>query len=130
MRVRTPGDFGNLVRERRREMQMSQQQLADLVGVSRSWLVAVESGHARAELGLVLALLSELDLGLDISLDPAAARRRNPGRDAHVTPGIVTATTQTSTPQVEAPEVAQGRGDEDAEVDLDELLARHDRRAR
>jgi len=60
--VTTAEDIGALVRERRRERGLSQQALADSVGVSRQWIVAIEAGKARAELGLVLRLLNVLDL--------------------------------------------------------------------
>jgi HTH-type transcriptional regulator / antitoxin HipB len=62
MRVRTPKDIGLVIRERRRELGMDQAELARRVGVSRQWLVEIEGGKARAELGLVLRTLRELDL--------------------------------------------------------------------
>jgi HTH-type transcriptional regulator / antitoxin HipB len=62
MRVRTPKDIGLVIRERRRELGLDQAELARRVGVSRQWLVAIEGGKARAELGLVLRTLRELDL--------------------------------------------------------------------
>lgn len=67
MRIRTPRELGLLIRERRHELRLSQQQLADRAGVGRPWLVSVEAGHARAELGKLLALLAELGLVLDLS---------------------------------------------------------------
>jgi HTH-type transcriptional regulator / antitoxin HipB len=62
MRVRTPKDIGLVIRERRRELGLDQAELARRVGVSRQWLVEIEGGKARAELGLVLRTLRELDL--------------------------------------------------------------------
>jgi HTH-type transcriptional regulator/antitoxin HipB len=60
MRARTPLDIGLTVRERRRELGLNQAELAAQVGVSRQWLVAVEKGKPRAELGLVMRLLNVL----------------------------------------------------------------------
>lgn len=68
MRVSTPHELGLRVRERRHDLRLSQQVLADRAGVSRPWLVAVEQGHPRAELGKLLALLAELGLTLDLSV--------------------------------------------------------------
>lgn len=76
MRASTPRELGSLVRERRHDLQLSQQQLAHLAGVSRTWLVTVEAGHPRAELGKLLALLAELGLTLDLS---PAQTRESPG---------------------------------------------------
>ncbi len=70
MRASTPRDLGLLVRTRRHDLKLSQQDLANRAGVSRPWLVAVEAGHPRAELGKLLALFGELGLTLDLS--PAA----------------------------------------------------------
>lgn len=67
MRANTPRELGLLVRTRRHDLRLSQQDLARRAGVSRPWLVAVEAGHPRAELGKLLALLGELGLTLDLS---------------------------------------------------------------
>ena len=69
MRVGTPRELGLLVRERRQDLRLSQAELAAHAGVSREWLVVVEKGHARAELGKLLALIAELGLALDLSAE-------------------------------------------------------------
>ena len=74
MRVRTPLDIGLTIRERRRALGLDQAELARRVGVSRQWIVAMEKGKARAELGLVLRTLSALGIALRADRDmPAAA---------------------------------------------------------
>jgi len=57
------------VRERRHDLRLSQETLAQRAGVGRPWLVAVEQGHPRAEPGKLLALLAELGLSVDLSPD-------------------------------------------------------------
>ena len=69
MRVRTPLDLGLIIRDRRRKLGLSQSQLAEKAAVGRQWLVAVERGKARAEIGLVLRTLAALDLTLTASSD-------------------------------------------------------------
>lgn len=64
MRIRTPLDLGLIIRDRRRKLGLSQSQLAEKAGVGRQWLVAVERGKARVEIGLVLRTLAALDLTL------------------------------------------------------------------
>ena len=64
MRIRTPLDLGLVIRHRRRKLGLSQSALAEMAGVGRQWLVAVERGKARAEVGLVLRTLDVLDLTL------------------------------------------------------------------
>ncbi|WP_375497086.1 helix-turn-helix domain-containing protein [uncultured Jatrophihabitans sp.] len=65
--VSTARDLGLLVRQRRQDLRLSQADLATRAGVGRPWVVAVEKGHARAELGKLLALLAELGLAVDLS---------------------------------------------------------------
>jgi HTH-type transcriptional regulator/antitoxin HipB len=62
MRIRTPQDIGLTIRERRLQLGIDQSDLARRVGVSRQWLVEIEKGKPRAEIGLVLRTLRELDL--------------------------------------------------------------------
>ncbi len=66
MRLRTPRDIGLLIRDRRHLRSLSQQHLADLVGVSRQWIVDIERGKPRAELTLVLRTLHALDIQLAV----------------------------------------------------------------
>ena len=66
MQVRTPVDFGLMIRQARRARGMTQQQLARAAAVGRQWVVAIESGKPRAELGKVLQTLAALDLSLTI----------------------------------------------------------------
>ncbi len=73
--IRTPLDIGLVIRDRRRRLRLSQMDLARKVGVGRQWIVAVEQGRPRAELGLVLRTLAALDLALTLDSDrhPALA---------------------------------------------------------
>ena len=70
MRVQTPLDLGLLIRERRRQLKLRQQDLAEQVGVSRQWLIEVEAGKSSAEIGLVLRTLNVLGLRLDLGEAP------------------------------------------------------------
>lgn len=64
MRIRTPRDIGLAIRERRRALGLDQRSLAERIGVSRQWLVEVEKGKPRAEVGLLLRTLNALHLEL------------------------------------------------------------------
>lgn len=66
MLVRTPQDIGALLRDRRQKAGLDQAELARRIGVSRQWLVEVERGKPRAEVGLVLRALNVLDIPLEI----------------------------------------------------------------
>ena len=70
MNIRTPLEIGLLIRSRRRKLKLSQDALAKKVGVTRQWLIDIERGKSRAEIGLVLRTLSTL--GLVLSVDDAA----------------------------------------------------------
>ena len=89
MRARTARELGVVIRERRHERNLTQQQLATEAQVGRTWLVEVENGHPRAELDKVLRLLAVLDLILDVSpgetgeVDLDALLERHQPRDRH-----------------------------------------------
>ena len=68
MRLKTPCDYGLVIREERRRQGLTQQALATVVGVGRQWIIAVEQGKAGAELGLVLRALQVL--GVQIVREP------------------------------------------------------------
>lgn len=64
MYVRTAEDIATYCRERRKELGLSQQRLAERVGVGRWWVIEFEQGKPTVELGLVLRTLGALDLNL------------------------------------------------------------------
>jgi HTH-type transcriptional regulator / antitoxin HipB len=66
MIAKTPKDLGLLLREQRRQLGLDQQELAKRAGTSRQWIIAVEKGKARAEVGLVLRAMAVLGLTLDV----------------------------------------------------------------
>lgn len=67
MLITTPRDIGAAIKERRRLLGLDQAELASRVGVSRQWLIQVESGKAGATIGLVLRLLKALDLSFSLT---------------------------------------------------------------
>ena len=72
----TPAQIGAAIRSARRRAGLTQQQLAERAGVSRRWLIALESGHSeRAELGKVLDTLDTLGLDLTVTTTPRATSR-------------------------------------------------------
>jgi y4mF family transcriptional regulator len=62
MRIRTPVDLGALIRDRRTKLGLDQRSLAKKVGVSRQWIVEVEKGKPRAEIGLLLRTIDALGI--------------------------------------------------------------------
>ncbi len=82
MRIRTPADLGALIRDYRTKLRLDQKTLAQKVGVSRQWIVDVEKGKPRAEIGLLLRTIGALGIALD-------AERETPGgqRDASLSRG-------------------------------------------
>jgi len=67
MRTQTPADLGALVRNTRKKLKLDQSTLAKKIGVSRLWLVEIEKGKPRAEMGLVLRTLDALEISLNAS---------------------------------------------------------------
>jgi HTH-type transcriptional regulator / antitoxin HipB len=68
MLVRTPADLGAVIRERRKHLKLNQAVFAKQIGVSRQWIIELEHGHTRAELGLVLRALDALNIRLDTAV--------------------------------------------------------------
>lgn len=69
MRIRTATDLGAFIRERRTKLGMDQISLAKKAGTSRKWLVEVEQGKPRAEIGLILRTLKSLEISIDVEAD-------------------------------------------------------------
>ena len=68
-------DLGASVRARRIQLQLRQEELADLAGVSERFVYAVENGKKTVQLDKVLAVLNALGLHLEIR---PRRRRRDP----------------------------------------------------
>lgn len=98
MSVSNVEELGAAIRRRRRQLALDQQSLAERVGVSRQWIVEIEAGKPRAEIGLLLRTMNVLGLQLEIispgvetrhpAADPPAARRRRRGLDLDLDPDI------------------------------------------
>lgn len=68
--------LGRLVRDARRDLGLTQQQLADQIGVSRRWVARFESDPDTAQLNLALAAIDAVGLTVEI-YEAAAARAKN-----------------------------------------------------
>jgi HTH-type transcriptional regulator / antitoxin HipB len=62
MYLHTAEQLGAAIRVRRKEKDLTQIELAKLLGAERKWVIKLESGNAKAEIGLVLRALEALDL--------------------------------------------------------------------
>jgi HTH-type transcriptional regulator/antitoxin HipB len=81
MLIRTPADLGALIRDRRTKLGLDQLSLAKKAGTSRKWLIEVENGKSRAEIGLILRTLKALGIVLAES-GAAAVPQKRVDRDA------------------------------------------------
>jgi DNA-binding XRE family transcriptional regulator len=66
--IRTSDDLIALVHARRRELGLTQEQLAGVVGVHRTFIVYFESGRRNVSLDTALRVVQAL--GLDLELRP------------------------------------------------------------
>ncbi|MGQ0642769.1 MAG: helix-turn-helix domain-containing protein [Gemmatimonadaceae bacterium] len=66
MRVRTRKDLGLLIREARAKRQMTQAQLAQIVGVNRRWVVQIETAKTSADMRTLLRALRALGLEMHV----------------------------------------------------------------
>ena len=90
MFIRTASDLGALIRERRLKFGLDQLALARKAGTSRKWLVEVENGKPRAEIGLILRTLKALGVTLSV---------------ADTTRNVASGRTKTDTPSVDINQV-------------------------
>jgi len=65
--IRNPEQLGRAIRLKRKEKSLSQSALAGQLGVGRKWVIRVESGNPKAELGLILKTLDALGLRASLS---------------------------------------------------------------
>ena len=72
-RVRTAADLGTVTRKRRREQNLTQEDLALLVASHRNRIQEVEQGISTERLELLLRIMNEL--GLDLIVRPRDAHR-------------------------------------------------------
>ena len=75
MLVRSAMELGHLVRERRQARHLTQAGLANIVGVSRKWIVGLEAGKRTSDLSLVLRTLNAIGLGVDVRERAGGAAR-------------------------------------------------------
>ena len=69
MRIRNPTELGAFIRDRRSQLGLDQARLAEKARTSRKWLIEVEQGKPRAEIGLILGTLKALGVTLDLHTD-------------------------------------------------------------
>jgi HTH-type transcriptional regulator / antitoxin HipB len=65
--LRNPDQLGAILRSKRKEKGLSQTALAELLGVERKWVLRLEAGNPKAELGLVLKTLDALGIRASLS---------------------------------------------------------------
>jgi HTH-type transcriptional regulator/antitoxin HipB len=69
--------LGRAIRLKRQEKGLSQSAFAAQIGVERKWVIRLESGNPKAELGLVLRALDALDLRASLGDDNSPSSRRD-----------------------------------------------------
>ena len=79
IRWQNPEQLGRAVRLKRQEKGLSQSSLAAKLGVERKWVIRLESGNPKAELGLVLKALAALDLRASLGEErPSSSSQDSP----------------------------------------------------
>ena len=79
--TRSISRVGAIIRARRRQMQMTLQELGDSAGVSVGYLSQVERDHATPSLGTLAQVARALDVGIDYFIaTPNAQGSADPGR--------------------------------------------------
>jgi transcriptional regulator with XRE-family HTH domain len=77
----TTEQLGAAIRLRRKEKGLTQNALAALLGAERKWVINLESGNSKAEIGLVLRALDALNLRASL-IDAGKPGSRGTLRDA------------------------------------------------
>jgi HTH-type transcriptional regulator/antitoxin HipB len=79
--LHTPEQLSPAIRLKRKEKGLTQSGLAALLGAERKWVINLESGNSKAEIGLLLRALEALNLRAFL-LDAGRPRTRGALRDA------------------------------------------------
>jgi HTH-type transcriptional regulator/antitoxin HipB len=76
MILHNPEQLGAAIRLKRKEKNLTQSELAKLLGAERKWVLRLESGNSKAEIGLILRAIEVL--GLRASLADKGQLSRSP----------------------------------------------------
>lgn len=79
MRIKTARELGMRLREAREDAELTQAELAKMIGTSRQWVFDLERGKPTLRVGLVLRALSALGLACDIGY-PTSGAQESRGR--------------------------------------------------
>jgi HTH-type transcriptional regulator/antitoxin HipB len=79
--LRTPEQLGAAIRLKRKEKGLTQSGLAALLGAERKWVINLESGNSKAEIGLILRAFEALNLRASLN-DAGKPRSRGTLPDA------------------------------------------------
>jgi len=66
MRTRTRRDIGEIIRQRRNDLGLTQTDLAEQADTTRQWVSRIEKGHADYTVDRLLAVFAALDLTIDV----------------------------------------------------------------
>ena len=78
--LRSAEQLGMTIRLKRKEKGLSQNRLAEMLGVERKWVLRLEAGNPKAELGLVLKTLNALSLRASLNDDRPLSREASTSR--------------------------------------------------
>jgi HTH-type transcriptional regulator / antitoxin HipB len=67
MTLRNAEQLGAAIRLKRKEKDLTQRELAELLGAERKWVLNLESGNSKAEIGLILRAIEVLGLRASLS---------------------------------------------------------------
>ena len=112
MRIHTAHEVARAAQQQRHHLGWSQSHLATQIGVTRQWVMALESGKPRLELGLVLRALGALGLLLDVAPMGAPGPPRapeSPSPSRHADSGLLSATPGPAVAPLAAPRRSQRR---------------------
>jgi len=69
MKLQTPSDLARLVKNARNQRNLTQQEVADAVGITRQSLARIERGHGGTSFDTVLLILGHLGIRLEANLE-------------------------------------------------------------
>jgi transcriptional regulator with XRE-family HTH domain len=75
MKLTRPEDVGSLVRQRRRDLKLTQAQLAEKLDATQKYISRLESGKPNLQLSGVLKVFRELGIDLIVNLDENATAK-------------------------------------------------------
>lgn len=113
--VQTPKELGLAIRARRKEIGWDQATLAEQTGVTRQWVIDIEKGKPRAELGLAMRAMRVMGMLLIVEIGDSTSMPRTSAAES--------GKAATEPPSIDINAIAENKGARAAGIALEDSVS-------